>query len=149
MPQLKLIALDNEDLSILAAHLQDAVLQVGDMAYLPKEHRFAAIANRFDWLTVIGQKPGAAPGERRRCAFRFERVTRARLTGFRQDDTRRVLSLLAVEFQPAAAQEEPGGIVRLLFAGGAQIELDVECIEAELKDLEGVWAARSRPEHPD
>ena len=36
MPDLKLIALDAEDLGVISAHLQDAVLRVGDMVYLPK-----------------------------------------------------------------------------------------------------------------
>ncbi len=49
MSDLKLIALDAENLAILSAHLQDAVLLVGDMAFLPAEKRFAAIMNRFDW----------------------------------------------------------------------------------------------------
>ena len=50
MSELKLIALDAEDLSVLSANLQDAVLRIADIAYLPREKRFAAIANRFDWL---------------------------------------------------------------------------------------------------
>ena len=49
MPDLKLIALDAEDLGVISAHLQDAVLRVGDMVYLPNEKRFVAMANRFDW----------------------------------------------------------------------------------------------------
>ena len=49
MPDLKLIALDAEDLRVISAHLQDAVLRVGDMVYLPNEKRFVALANRFDW----------------------------------------------------------------------------------------------------
>src|SRR5690606_12046083 len=47
MGDLKLVALDSEDLKVISAHVQDAVLQVGEMAYRPAEHRFAAIANRF------------------------------------------------------------------------------------------------------
>ena len=46
---LKLIALDSEDLAVVSAHMQDAVLTVGDMAFLPQQRRFAALANRFDW----------------------------------------------------------------------------------------------------
>ena len=53
MPDLKLIALDTEDLNVLSAHLQDAVLRVADMAYLPKERRFAVILNRFDWQKAV------------------------------------------------------------------------------------------------
>ena len=57
----------------------------------------------------------------------------------------RVLSLLAVSFEPG---DPPGGRVTLTFSGDASIQLEVECIEAELKDLGLVWRTRSRPEHP-
>jgi hypothetical protein len=49
MDLLRLLALDQEDLAIVSAHLQDAVVRVGDIAYLPKERRFALLARRFDW----------------------------------------------------------------------------------------------------
>ena len=49
MQDLKLIALDPEDLRVLSCHLQDAVIRVGDMTFLKHDMRFAAIANRFDW----------------------------------------------------------------------------------------------------
>ena len=46
---LKLIALDADDLAIVSAHLQDSVLKVADLVYLPREQRFALAARRFDW----------------------------------------------------------------------------------------------------
>ena len=49
MNDLKLIALDAEDLRVLSCHLQDAVIRVEDMAYIKDEMRFAALASRFDW----------------------------------------------------------------------------------------------------
>ncbi len=63
MTDLKLIAFDEEDLKVVSAHLQDAVVRVGDMAYLPKERRFAALLNRFDWELAAGAGDG---GKRRR-----------------------------------------------------------------------------------
>ena len=36
MNLLKLIALDEEDLKIVSAHVQDAVLKVGDLEFLPR-----------------------------------------------------------------------------------------------------------------
>jgi hypothetical protein len=48
MTPLKLLALDEEDLQVVSSHLQDAVVRVGDMAYVPSQKRFAAILNRFD-----------------------------------------------------------------------------------------------------
>jgi len=142
---LKLIALDDEDLAILSAHLQDAVVRVADMAYLPREKRFAAVLNRFDWLGAVSRKAGTEL-VRRRSGLRFERVLRARLQAIdlKQGDT--VLSLLAVSARHASP-DEPAGSIRLDFAGGAAIELDVECVEAELKDLGAAWRTRARPNH--
>jgi Protein of unknown function (DUF2948) len=147
MSELKLIALDAEDLSVLSANLQDAVLRVGDVAYLPRDKRFAAIANRFDWLQAEGRAKGAAETyERRRSALRFERVLGAQLSGIDPNNKSAVLALLAISFEPA---EAPAGNVTLHFADGAAIRLHVECIEAELKDLGPVWQAKSKPSHPD
>jgi hypothetical protein len=55
--------------------------------------------------------------------------------------------LLSVAFAPAAAGD-PSGTVTLTFAGSGAIQLDVECIEAEVRDLGGAWRARSTPRHP-
>ena len=154
MPDLKLIALDAEDLSVISAHLQDAVLRVGDMVYLPKEKRFVAMANRFDWA-----RANAAPArtrtnssdslERRRAGLRFERVNSAKVHGLNFKDKRAALALLAVTFEPASPNETPEGDVTLTFSGGAAIRLSVECIEAELKDLGAAWTAKRSPEHPE
>ena len=147
MSELKLIALDAEDLSVLSANLQDAVLRVGDVAYLPREQRFAAIANRFDWLGAAADGKGdTGDYARRRSALRFERVLGAKLQSIDLNNKSAVLALLAISFEPA---EVPEGHVTLHFADGAAIRLHVECIEAELKDLGPVWQAKSKPHHPD
>ena len=69
MEDLKLIALDPEDLQVLSCHLQDAVIRVGDMAYLRREMRFAAIANRFDWERAAADEGGRLPAPARRPAL--------------------------------------------------------------------------------
>ena len=149
MPELKLIALDADDLAVISAHLQDALLKVGDLAYLPAERRFAALGNRFDWADAL--RDGGRPAEfvRRRSALRFERVLAAKVQGIDLARKSEVLALLTVSFEPSATPEDPGGGVILQFANGGAIRLEVECIEAELKDLGAVWRAKSRPQHPD
>jgi hypothetical protein len=47
--RLRLIALDAEDLAVLSAHVQDAVLKVGQMRWMPRERRFVIGLNRFAW----------------------------------------------------------------------------------------------------
>ena len=142
MEDLKLIAFDPEDLKVLSCHLQDAVIRVGEMAYLKKEMRFAAIANRFDWEQAA--KINDATYRRRRSGLRFERVKSAKLQGIDLAQKNAVLELLAVTFEPG---EEPSGVLTLLFAGGGAIRLEVECIEAELRDLGAAWRTRVKPEH--
>jgi hypothetical protein len=139
---LKLIALDGEDLAILSAHCQDAVLLVGDMAYQPRERRFVAIANRFDWALATK----SAKQVRHRSAIRIERVSAAKLQGIDLKARQQTLALLAMEFA-GGGPDTPGGDITLLFAGGGAIRLTVECIEAQLEDLGAVWASKSKPDH--
>ncbi len=142
MEELKLIALDAEDLRILSCHLQDAVIRVGDMAYLKEGMRFAAIANRFDWEGAVKSKDDEF--QRRRTGLRFERVKWVQVQGIDLKKKDLVLVLLAVAFEPG---DEPEGTLILHFAGGGAIRLGVECIEAELRDLGAVWSTQHKPEH--
>jgi hypothetical protein len=142
MEDLKLIALDAEDLRVLSCHLQDAVIRVGDMAYVKNEQRFAAIANRFDWEAASRAQAGRY--RRRRTGLRFERVRSAQVQGIDLKQKNAVLDLLAVTYEPG---EEPSGTLMLQFAGGGAIRLEVECIEAELRDLGAAWQTRHKPVH--
>lgn len=143
MEKLKLIAFDGEDLAVLSAHLQDATLGVADMAYLPRQKRFVAIANRFHWTHALDG--GAASGEQWPAALRLERVLGARFMGIDLETGTAVLSLLAVQYAPVAPSE-PEGFVTLYFAGGGAIRLQVECVEAELRDLEPGGSETREPE---
>jgi hypothetical protein len=147
MAELKLIAFDADDLAVISANLQDAVLKIGDIAYLPRERRFAAVGNRFDWADALkGDDSGSQEYMRRRAALRFERVLGAQLLGIDLARKDAVVSLLAISYEPG---EAPEGKVTLHFADGGAIRLHVECIEAELKDLGPMWRVASMPQHPN
>lgn len=137
---LKLIAQDEEDLKIISAHLQDAVLKTGDLAYLPQKRRFVMVANRYCW-ECAGQ--GEA-GLRMRCGVHFDGVLKVRAQNLRQDAPETAMELLALTYTPAA---DGAGVVDLSFAGGGKIRLEVECIDAALADLTGPWPAAARPTH--
>jgi hypothetical protein len=141
---LKLVALDHEDLKILSAHLQDAVLRLADMAYAPAEKRFAAVLSRFDWLAAEKDDGKHSNLRRCRCALRFDRVIRAQLHKIRPGEPSTFAELLAVTYEEDGP---PGGFVTLYFAGGGAVRLQVECIEAELRDLGDVWRAAVKPQH--
>ena len=102
--QLKLIALDEQDLEIVSSHLQDAVVRVGDLAYVPSQKRFAAILNRFNWEKAA-KTAANDTNERRRTALRFDRVLGAQIKSLKPSASDRVLSLLAVRFEAERAPE--------------------------------------------
>lgn len=136
---LRLIALDTEDLAIISANLQDLLVKVADMAYLPHSKRFALVAARFDWVA-------AAEGKNERCrtGLHFERVLKATRAGFDQNAKETCLSLLSVVY---TAIDLPAGHVTLTFSGGAALRLDVECLEAQMHDIGPRWPAKTCPAH--
>jgi hypothetical protein len=138
---LRLAAIDAEDLAVISAHVQDAVLKVGDMAFLPREQRFVVAMNRFIWEKADGKRQTF---ERRRAALTFDRVSAARLSGIDRGRPDVVLNLLAVHFEPT---NQPGGTVTLVFAGGGAVQLTVEVIEVRLADLGAAWATTAKPAH--
>ena len=142
MAQLKLAALDEQDLTILSAHVQDAVMKVRDLQYMAAARRFLVPMNRFAWETQTGffrKTP-----ERRNAVLQVDRVGAVKFSGIARDRPDETLNLLAVGFEGGDA---PAGTVNLVFSGGGAIRLEVECVEARLADLGGAWEASSRPRH--
>lgn len=170
MEELKLFALDKDDIEVVSAHVQDALVKVADIFWQPREHRFVMALNRFDWMNVVDvvgakttkvvsakvvpaevvtanlvNKNADTPDYRRcRTALRFERVIACKCRGFDQANKSATLNLLAVEF---AERDAPAGTITLTFSGGGAIRLEVECLEAELADLGEVYAAVACPDH--
>jgi Protein of unknown function (DUF2948) len=123
---LKLHALDREDLGVISAQIQDACVRREDMTFLPKQKRFVLGALRYDW---IGAKH--ALDERVGAVLRFDRVLKVAQLGLDREPDK-VRNLLGVTFEKT---EDPSGLVFLTFGDGAMIRLDVECLEAELRDV--------------
>lgn len=144
MDSLKLIALDEEDLSVISAHVQDAVAKVSDLDYAPAPKLFSLAMNRFAWEAGTGGLFRRQPRERHRAVLSFSRVLAVQTVGIDRARPDTALSLLAVRFRGA---EAPAGTVELVFSGEAIVRLSVECIEARLTDLGGAWEAASRPAH--
>ena len=138
MPDLKLLALDSEDLDVISATTQDAVVRVTDMGYAKADRRFALLMNRFAWEET-GKK-----GQRKRTALHFDRVQAVKVSAIDTNAIEGVLELLAITFEPT---DDPSGIIELRFAGGGTVRLEVECLEARLQDLGAAWAAKMKPEH--
>ena len=141
MERLKLIALDRDDMEVVSAHLQDAVIKAADVHWRPSEKRVVVALNRFDWEAANGAAPEY---RRRRAALRFERVSACKCRDVNAAEKNQVLNLLAVAFEET---DPPGGVVTLMFSGGAALRLEVECLEAELADLGPTWVTECCPAH--
>ena len=138
---LRLMAEDAGDLDIIGAAVQDALVHVGEISFDKKARRFTVMINRFRWETA-GDK---GPYERVRSALSFEGVLGAKSRRVRADIDEALASVLSVSFIPEA--EPPGGVVRLLLAGGGEIAIDVECLDAVLIDTGPSWSTPRRPDH--
>jgi len=148
MDSLKLMAFDEDDLQILSAHAQDALVRVEEMAWLPGRNRFVTLMNRFDWSGAMTAEAGGRRSyQRRRSALRFERVLKVSAKNIRLGEKGQVLELLAIRFRPD--KEPPSGTVELVFAEDRALRLKVECLEAALADLGPGWRARSKPSHEE
>ena len=140
---LKLRAMDAEDLAVLSARLQDAIVPVSDMAFLPEERRFALVANRFLWESMRRKTTEAGSQDavylRRNCGLRFEAVTAVRRRGIDLRDRERMLDLLAIRWHRDAVQ--------LDFAGDATLRLEVEKLHCFAEDIGDPWPTARRPTH--
>ena len=144
MPSLpRLIAFDADDLSVVAANLQDALVRVGDMAYIPRSKQFAMVTSRFDWIDAA-KNDESCGCERCQTGIHFGRVLRVSCRGFCHRDEALILNLLDIAFEETAP---PAGFVEFIFSAGRALRLEVECLEAEIRDLGFRWQARSAPHH--
>jgi hypothetical protein len=143
----KLIARDGEDIAVIAALLQDAILPAGDMAWIPQERRFVMIVNRFCWpgSEERGQPAATEEGEalfqRTHCAVRVEGVRAARLRGLDPGERGRLLNILTVTLD--------GAELRLEFSGGPAVALTLETEQWALlaEDLGETWPTTREPSH--
>jgi len=136
--RLRLKAEDDEDLAVISAVLQDAMVLVGDMTYESESRRFVLVANRF--CHECGAE-SARRGERVMSGLRIDGVTAVKRRNVDPRDADRLLVLLAVRAAP--------GALYLDFAGGASIRLESEGILCHLDDFGEPWPTRFRPRHPD
>jgi hypothetical protein len=135
---LRLLAEDADDLGVISAALQDAVARVGDILWEPGGRRLTIALNRFRWEAVEGAH------ERVRSAIQLGGVMSVRTRNLRREAKDAVVQLLAVTFEEG---EPPGGRIIFNFADGADLAVEVECIDAALADLSAPWKAPRTPEH--
>ena len=130
---LALIAADAEDLQVISALCQDAVLPASEMRWLADERRFAMLLNRFRW-------EDRRDAERVQALLVADDVTAVRGQGVVPDDGETVLSLLSVEWEPG---DDGAGALMLTFAGDGTVRVEADCLDLRLKDVTRPYGAPS------
>lgn len=143
---LRLKALTQDDLQVISALTQDGVFPATEMTFRRPQRRFALLLNRFRWEDPASASQAHAP-ERVQSVLAFEDVMRVQCQGIDRNDRDLILSLLSVSFEPG---EDGTGRVLLTLAGDGAVALQVETLEATLKDVTRPYVAPSRkvPDHP-
>ena len=150
---LKVIARDAEDLAVVAACLQDALIPLNEMRYLPQERRFIMVANRFRWERVAQADQEQVPegdasfdsdedfGARQRtnAGICIDRVLAVRSRNIDRSKPDEFLSVLSLQLE--------GNKLSFLFAGGGVIQVEIEALALYLSDLGKAWPTQWQPDH--
>ena len=151
---LRLRGEDAEDLAVISACLQDALVAVRDLAYDPAARTFILVANRFRW-EAGGSAKEDAPFERTLCGVAFDAVVDVAYRGFHRSEEDRILSLLAIHpvaipdtVAGGAATGDAGAVIDLEFAAGATIRLSAAAIRCRAQDFGDPWPTSWQPDHP-
>jgi hypothetical protein len=134
--RLRLLAQDADDLAVLAAALQDAVAKIGDVVFEPKAKRLTVAFNRYRWE--------GGGGQRVRSALQVGSVLGVKARRLRREAKDAVIELLTIAFEPGDA---PGGVLALNFAGGGDLRVTIECVDAILMDISPPWPTKRSPGH--
>lgn len=132
---LKLRAEDAEDLQIVAACLQDAIVPIVEVCWLPERHSFLMAVHRFRWEAADAD----GPGERVACVITVTGVSGVRRRSIDLGNRGLVLNLLTLE--PRADGLD------LIFAGGAAIHLTAADWRCLIEDIGEPWPASATPAH--
>lgn len=131
---MKLRATDEQDLKVIAACLQDAILPIGDLGHMPEERRFVFVANRFRWEQ-------AEPAERIHSGIEIAGVTAVRRRNIDLTDREQFLSLLTLDYAE--------GALTLVLSDDKSIRVEVDGLDVRMADFGEAWSATARPRHPE
>ena len=150
-PKLRLMAHDCDDVGVLSALLQDAIIPGSDMNFDPKLNEFVVVANRFCWelepSVDIKSSDGKAIYERRLCGIRIARVRSVQHYNWPEKRQYGLFNLLALGLVDMAEQAGDGAVLQFQFSGGSSLRLNVDDVDIVLADLDVGHPTSLQPAH--
>ena len=139
---LKLLATSDEDLRIVAAHLQDAIVLTQDIISLKKNRIFLIQLNRFMWEDV--EKGIFRKNKRIRTVLKFDNVISVLSKNINTKSNKKFLDFLTIECNVLSDKSYE---VKLIFSGDAIIKIKTEIINVTLDDQGSPWESKTQPKH--
>ena len=139
---LKLLATSDEDLKVVAAHLQDSIVSTQDMISLKKNRIFLIQLNRFMWEDV--EKGIFRKNKRIRTVLKFDNVINVLSKNINTNESKNFLDFLTIESNllPDNSYE-----IKLIFSGNTMIKIKAEVIDVTLDDQGAPWESKIQPKH--
>ena len=141
---LKLIARTVEDLRVVSAHLQDAIVNINDIANLKKNKILLLQLNRFMWEDV--EKGVFRKNKRIRTILKFENVIKVKSRNIDLAEKDKFLDFLTIETKQMIDNNYE---MKILFAGDSIIKIIAEAIEVTLDDQGEAWDTKNKPKHKE
>jgi len=138
---LKITAVDDEDLKVFSAYLQDSVIVVNDIKYLSKNRKFICIFNRFMWEDA--ERGIFRENKRIRSALVFNEVLSVKSKGINPKTKEKILEFLAIKLETYKESR----VIKLIFSGGAIIKIETDNILSTLEDFGKPWKTNYKPKH--
>ena len=139
---LKLIARTVEDLRVVSAHLQDAIVNINEIANLKKNKILLLQLNRFMWEDV--EKGLFRKNKRIRTILKFENVIKVKSRNINLAGKDKFLDFLTIETNQMTDNNYE---MKILFAGDSILKVIVEVIEVTLDDQGEAWDTKNKPKH--
>ena len=139
---LKLLATSDEDLKVISAHLQDAIVLPNEIANLKKNRIFLIQLNRFMWEDV--EKGVFRKNKRTRTILKFDNVVSVSSKNVNTLNKKNFLDFLTIESKllPDKSYE-----IKLIFSGDSIIKIKTEVIDVTLDDQGSPWETKTQPKH--
>ena len=141
---LKLIARTVEDLRVVSAYLQDAIVNINDIANLKKNKILLLQLNRFMWEDI--EKGLLRKNKRIRTILKFENVIKVKSRNINLARKDKFLDFLTIETNQMTDNNYE---MKILFAGDSIVKVTAEVIEVTLDDQGEAWDTKNKPKHKE
>ena len=141
---LKLIARTVEDLRVVSAYLQDAIVNLNEIANLKKNKILLLQLNRFMWEDV--EKGLFRKNKRIRTILKFENVIKVKSRNINLAGKDKFLDFLTIETNQMTDNNYE---MKILFAGDSIVKVTAEVIEVTLDDQGEAWDTKNKPKHKE